>query len=105
MCYWCMVSFGAWALLSLVGTYWSPLRGSSGATVLLAAAIGCFANWLKNRTFHCSITAWIFLAGGLALLAANTALIEVEPRLVWLTVAVGTGVAFYLEWQYARRSR
>lgn len=71
LCYWCTVALLAWGLLSLIGTYWHPLRANSATTILLAAAIGCFANWLRNRTFHCRITAWLFLAGGVVFLLKN----------------------------------
>jgi len=98
-----MVSLAAWGLLSLLGLLWHPLHASSAATILFAAAIGCFANWIRNRSFHCSITAWIFLAGGAAFLLGNLGWIHIESRFVWLFVAIGTGVAFILEWRYATR--
>jgi hypothetical protein len=66
ICYWFAVSMLAWGLLSLVGMYWQPFRASSAATVLLAAAVGCVANWFRNRTLHCGITAPLFLVGGVA---------------------------------------
>jgi hypothetical protein len=76
----------------------------SAATILFAAAIGCFANWMKNRTFHCSVTAWIFLASGAVFLLTNVGLIHIEPRFVWLFVAIGTAFSFILEWRYASRA-
>ena len=103
MCYWCVVSFMAWGLLSLLGTAWHPLHATSPGTILLAAAIGCFANWIKNRTFHCSINAWIFLAGAAAFLLTDTGVIQLEPRFIWPFVAVGILLSFILEWRYATR--
>jgi hypothetical protein len=41
MCYWFAASLIAWGVLSLIGSYWRPLRGSSAATILFAMAIGC----------------------------------------------------------------
>jgi hypothetical protein len=102
--YWCTVSVATWGLLSLVGVFWYPLHAVSAAAILFAAATGCFANWIKNRTFHCSITAWIFLASGAVFLLANAGLIQIEPRFVWPFVAIGTAFSFNLEWRYARRS-
>jgi hypothetical protein len=104
MCYWCVVSLAAWGLISLVGIFWYPLHATSSATILFAAAIGCFANWIKNRTFHCSITAWIFLAGGAVFLFTNMGFVQIEPRLVWLFVTIGTVLSFTLEWRYANRA-
>lgn len=104
MCYWCTVSVVAWGLLSLLGIYWHPLKANSGATILLAAAIGCFANWFKNRTFHCGITAWIFLAGAVVFLLTDLDVIQIEPRFVWALIGAGTLFAFILEWRFASRS-
>jgi hypothetical protein len=98
-----MVSLVAWGLLSLVGLVWHPLHARSAITILFAAAIGCFANWIKNRTFHCSITGWIFLAGAVAFLLTDIAVIQIEPRYVWAFVAVGTLFSFILECRYATR--
>ena len=103
MRYWCVFSLIAWGLLSLLGVGWHPLHATSAATILFAAAIGCFANWIKNRTFHCGISAWIFLAGAVAFLLRDTGVIQIEPRFVWLFVAAGTVLSFILEWRYATR--
>jgi len=103
MCYWCVVSLVAWGLLSLLGTVCQPLHATSAATILFAVSIGCFANWIKNRTFHCRISAWIFLAGAVAFLLTDTGVIQIEARFVWLFAAVGTLLSFILEWRYATR--
>jgi hypothetical protein len=103
MCYWCVVSVVAWGLLSLIGLVWHPLHARSATTILFAVAIGCFANWVKNRTYHCSITAWIFLAGAVVFLLTDTGVIQIEPPFVWPFVAIGTALSFILEWRYAIR--
>ena len=65
ICYWFIVSLLAWGVLSLSRKSRERARcGSSEATCLFAMAIGCFANWLRNRTFHCAITGPLFLIGG-----------------------------------------
>jgi len=104
MCYWCEVSFVAWGVLSLIGIYWHPLHAFSVATILFAVAIGCFANWRKNRIVHCSITGPLFLIAAAVFLLASVNLIHIEAGLVWPLVIVGTGISFLLEWRYARRS-
>jgi hypothetical protein len=104
MCYWCLVSLVAWVFLSLIGLYWHPLHANSATTILFAAAIGCFANWFRNRTFHCRITAWLFLAGGVVFLLKTLGMMKIEPRYVWPFVGLGTLVAFILEWRYTRRA-
>jgi hypothetical protein len=105
MCYWCVVSLVAWGFLSLIGIYWHPLRANSAATILCAAAIGCFANWFRNRTFHCHITAWLFLGGGIVFLLTDSGVLQVESRFVWPFIGVGALLAFILEWRYSRRAQ
>lgn len=101
ICYWIIVSLGAWAVLAIVGIFWHPLHGSSAATCLLAMAVGCFANAVKNRTYHCILTGPLFLIAAILLLLSD--LTHVKPSLTWTGVAVGTGIAFLLEWRYARK--
>ncbi|MFZ0416470.1 MAG: hypothetical protein WAM04_00080 [Candidatus Sulfotelmatobacter sp.] len=104
MCYWFIVSLVTWGVLSLLGIYWHPLHTSPAAVCLFAMAIGCFANWLKNRSFHCVITGPLFLAAGAVLLFSALHMVRVNERLVWPFVLVGVGIAFLLEWRYAKRS-
>jgi hypothetical protein len=102
MCYWLTASMIAWGLLSLVGVYWRPLGPGSASTILLAAGMGCVANWKRNRTFHCGITAPLLLIAGTVFLLSDVGILNVPPRLVWALVGVGSGIAFLLEWKYAR---
>ena len=66
--------------------------------------IGCFANWLRNRTFHCAITGPLFLIGGVMLLLSGMRVIQINTHWVWPFVLIGVGVAFLLEFLYAHRS-
>ena len=101
ICYWLIVSVAAWVVLAIVGRFWHPLDGSSAATFLLAMAAGCFANALRNRTYHCVLTGPLFLIAGVLSLSSNPT--HVKPMLIWTGVIVGTGTAFLLEWRYSRR--
>jgi hypothetical protein len=101
MCYWLVASLVAWGLLSLVGSYWRPLRSRAASTILLAAGIGCVANWMKNRTLHCSITAPLLLIAGTLLLLSDLTILNVPARLVWAVLGAGICAAFLLEWKYA----
>ena len=103
ICYWCAASLVAWGVLSLIGLYWYPLRASSATTILLAMAIGCAANWRRNRTLHCVITAPLFLLAALVFLVSDVSLAHINGRLIWPFVLLGVGVAFLLEWRYAQR--
>lgn len=104
LCYWFIVSLIAWGVLSLIGFYWRPLHAAPAAACLFAMAIGCFANWLRNRSFHCTITGPLFLAGGLVLLLSAMRVIHVNTAWIWPSVLLGIGIAFLLEWLYAKRS-
>jgi hypothetical protein len=103
MCYWFAVSLLAWGALSLVGLYWHPLHGSSAAACLLAMAIGCLANWRRNRSYHCAITGPLFLIAGVVFVISSVRMIHINAVWVWPFVFVGVGIAFLLEWRYAKR--
>lgn len=102
MCYWLAASMVAWGLLSLVGVYWRPLGPDSASTILLAAGAGCVANWTRNRTFHCGITAPLLLIAGAVMLLTDVGILNVAPWFVCAFVGAGIGIAFLLEWKYAR---
>ena len=104
LCYWFIVSLIAWGVLSVIGIYWRPLHGSSAATILFAMAIGCVANWLRNRTLHCAITGPLFLIAAVVFLLSDMSTTHVNSLLVWPFVLIGVGVAFLLEWRYTRLS-
>ena len=77
----------AWGVLSLIGIYWRPLHAPSEAACLFAMAIGCLANWLRNRSFHCAITGPLFLIAGVVFPALRRAR---DPR----QHALGSGDSF-----------
>jgi hypothetical protein len=104
MCYWAAASLIAWGVLSLAGIYWHPFRAFSATTIYLAMAAGCGANWLRNRTLHCGITAPLFLLVGLVFLLSETHVISVDTAWVLPFVVIGLGIAFLLEWRFAQRS-
>lgn len=101
MCYWLAVSLVAWGLLGFLGGFWYPLRASSAATIFLAMAIGCIANWLRNRTLHCAITAPLFLIVGVVSLLSDTDTVRIDLRWLWPFVLIGVGAAFLIERRFA----
>jgi len=103
LCYWLIVSVLAWAVLSLAAIYWHPLR-KAWAACLLAMAIGCFANWIKNHSLHCVITGPLFLVAGVVFLLSGVGYIRFNALWVWPFVLAGVGIAFLLEWLCAKRS-
>jgi hypothetical protein len=66
-------------------------------------AIGCLANWRRNHSFHCAITGPLFLIASIVFLLSGEHMI-VNTRWVWPFVLSGVGIAFLLEWRYAKRS-
>ncbi len=104
LCYWFAVSLMAWGALSLIGIFWRPLHAPSSAACFFAMAIGCLANWRRNRSFHCAITGPLFLIAGVVFLLSGVRMIHVNTLWVWPSVLIGVGIAFLLEWRYAKRS-
>lgn len=104
LCYWFAISLVAWGALGLIGIYWRPLHTFPAAACLFAMAIGCLANWLRNRAFHCAITGPVFLVAGVVLIVSGLGIVHVNASWVWLFVLGGSGIAFLLEWRYAKRS-
>ncbi len=103
--YWFAISLISWAILAVVGVYWHPLRAGAAQTILLAMAIGCLANWIKNRTFHCGITGPLFLIVAVLLLLSDTQIIDIGNAFMWPTVLLGSVIAFLLEWRYTSRPK
>ena len=103
ICYWSAASLVAWGVLSLIGIYWHPLHASSATTILFAMAIGCIANWLRNRTFHCAISGPVFLMAAFVFLWSDLTTFRVNIVWVWMFVLMGVGAAFLAEWRYAKR--
>src|SRR5215467_6697664 len=98
--YWLFASLAVWALLSSIGMLWHPLHATSAGTCLLAMAAGCFANAIRNRTYHCVLTGPLFLIAGILFLSLDS--LHIRADLVWAGVLIGTAVAFLLEWRYSR---
>jgi hypothetical protein len=103
MCYWLAASLMAWGVLGLAGIYWYPLHWNSASTILFAAGIGCVANWLRNRSFHCMLTGPLFFLTAILFLMGSLRVTRVNVNLVWSLLLVGTGLAFLLEWKYSKR--
>lgn len=105
MWYWCSASLLAWGILGLIGIYWYPLHASSAATICFAVAIGCAANWVRNRTLHCGITGPLFLIAGAVFLLSDLRVFQINPCIVWPIVAIVTCLSFLLERRYAAIAR
>src|SRR5215467_11585563 len=103
ICYWLISSLVGWAVLATIGMFWRPLDATSAATCLLAMGFGCFANAIKNRTYHCVLTGPLFLMAAILLLLSD--LTHIKPALIWTVVLIGTVIAFLLELRFPKAKR
>jgi len=103
MGYWFAATLIAWGMLSFIGVYWHPLRASAAATILFGMAIGCVANWFRNRSFHCGITGPLFFLAAVVFLLSELGITHVSDIFIWPFVAIGVGIAFLLEWRLAQK--
>ena len=71
--------------------------------VMLFTALGlaCIANFARNRTFHCVITAPFFLLVALAFALSVRGIWKVPAGVLWAVVAVVVCAAFLLERRFA----
>lgn len=102
MRYWLVATLIAWAILSAIGLIWKPLHATSAITILLAMSTGCFANWARNRTYHCFIDGPLFLAAGALFLLEKLGVFHVHALTIWLPLLIGVTISFWLEWLLAR---
>lgn len=101
--YWLGVTIVAWAILSLIGVIWQPLHATSAITVLFAMAAGCFANWIRNRTYHCFIDGPLFLIAGSLFLLRILDIVHFRSWAIWVSLFTGVSISFWLEWRISKR--
>jgi hypothetical protein len=94
----------AFALLAVGGHLWPVLREAVGATVLVAAGVGCVITYSKNCTYHCRLTRPLFLAAGAILILGSLNVQLLPAPVVWSLTVVGTMGAFWLEARHTRRT-
>ena len=100
LCFWgcAFVVFYAAALLTI---YWLYLQSYQTTALFAALGLACVANAVRNRTFHCFITAPFFLLVAFAF-ALNTAGVwKIHTGLLWATVVIVVGAALLLERRFA----
>ena len=103
--YWAIVSVLVWIGLSAIGLIWRPLHATSAITVLFAMSAGCVANWARYRTCHCYVDGPLFFAGAAAFFLRQLGVVQFPSFLVWLLLALGVAISFYLEWHLASGDR
>lgn len=100
LCYWGCAFLIFYAIgLGLV----SSLHWQRYGLVVLFTALGlaCFANLVRNRSFHCAITGPFFLLVALALGLQAAGIWKIGGALLWPTVVIVVCAAFLLERRFA----
>jgi hypothetical protein len=98
--YWVIASVLAWIGLSAIGLVWHPSHATSAITILFAMSAGCVANWARHRTCHCYFDGPLLFAA--AFLLRQLGVVRFPSFLVWVVLALGIAISFYLEWRLAR---
>lgn len=100
LCYWgaAFLIFYATGLALLLWLHWQPYE-----LVVLFTSLGlaCFANLVRNRSFHCTITGPFFLLVALALGLEAAGVWKVGRELLWPAVVIVVCAAFLLERRFA----
>ena len=97
-----VLAYGATLVLQWV---WPALGRFGDALLLTALGAACVLNAVRNRTYHCVLTAPLFLGAAIAAAVADAGVWHVPLGLFWGVVAAGVGAAFLTEWRAARESR
>lgn len=108
ICFW----FAAFAVLYGLGLLlvfvWPSLRGLEEAILFAALGLACLANFARNRTVHCAISAPLFLLAAAALGLKRAQVLSFPHEIVWPLVMIGIGIAFFIEWRvtgFARKEK
>ena len=102
MCFWTAVFLLAYGGLSVLRAEWVALTPHNGALLLTALGVACLVNAGRNRTYHCYITAPLFLVAAVVAALIESDLIRVRSSLLWSVVMMGVGLAFIAEWRAGR---
>ena len=62
-------------------------------------SVGCFANWIRNRTYHCFIDGPLFLVAGGLFLLRGIGLAHFPSWAIWIPLFAGVSLSFWLEWR------
>ena len=99
LCLWgatALLIYGAGLLLSVV---WPAIRAFPSTLILLAMGGACVLNYARNRTFHCVITAPVFLLAALVMALSEAGIWHVADRVFWGLVLIAVAIAFLIEWR------
>lgn len=101
MGFWGIAFLLAYGTARVAGSFW-PAVGHHGDTIILVSlGVACFANFARNRTFHCGLSGPIFALGALVALAVEAGVWNLDLRLVWGMVLAAVTGALLIEWRTA----
>jgi hypothetical protein len=103
MAFWAVAFVLVYGAAVLAGSFW-PAVGHYGDTIILASlGVACFANFARNRTLHCGLSAPIFVLGALAAAAVEAGVWNLDLRVIWGTLLAVVAGALLIEWRTVRR--
>lgn len=101
-----IVMFGLFCGAALLaGAVWPSLRPYGAALTLTALALACAANFGRNRTLHCGLTAPLFLLAALVAFLIERGIWNIDSSILWGVVLIGVAIAGVLEWRLAADPR
>ena len=100
LCYW----GGTFLILYGIGLglmFWLHWQIYGLVVLFTALGLACFANLVRNRNFHCTITGPFFLLVALALGLQTAGIWKFSAALLWPAVVIVVCSAFLLEKRFA----
>lgn len=104
MCFWTAVFVVAYGALLLLRSAWPVLNAYPSTLLLTALGVACLVNAARNRTYHCYLTAPLFLVAAAAAALREAHVWPIPSHLLWGAVTLGVVIAFVAEWRASRLS-
>jgi len=104
-CFWTAVFLISYGAAQVLRTVWPQLGQYGDAVLLTALAAACFANFGRNRTLHCGLTAPLFLVGAFVAFLKEAGVWPFDLSFLWGVVAIGVALAFLMEWRATRKAQ
>lgn len=103
MCFWATAFMLLYGAGLVIGSLRPDLRQYTDTYLLGALGLACLANFGRNRTLHCGLTAPLFLFGAVAMSLIEARLWHADGAAVWGIVLIGVGLSLVIEWRTAGR--
>ena len=100
LCFW-GCAFAVFYAAGLLAIYWLHMQSYQTTVLFAALGLACVANLVRNRTFHCVITAPFFLLVALAFALSTAGIWKVPTAPLWATVVIVVCAALLLERRFA----